>query len=47
MDYSEVWIETDPNLADSDGDGLSDGYGEDKNFNGYIDGDLNKTDYMI
>ena len=43
MDYSEVWIETDPNLADSDGDGLSDGYGEDKNFNGYIDGDLNKN----
>lgn len=37
------WIETDPNNPDTDGDGLSDGYGEDKNFNGYIDGDTNSN----
>ena len=37
--WDELWTETDPNQADSDGDGLSDGYGEDKNFNGGIDGD--------
>ncbi len=35
----EMWAETSPTKADSDGDGLSDGYGEDKNFNGRIDGD--------
>lgn len=33
----EVWEETSPNVADSDGDGLSDGYGEDKNANGRTD----------
>ncbi len=37
MDAGETWKETSPTLADSDGDGLSDGYGEDKNFNGYVD----------
>ncbi|NLB64956.1 MAG: hypothetical protein GX803_00585 [Lentisphaerae bacterium] len=37
MDTGELWLETDPNNPDTDGDGLSDGYGEDKNFNGYVD----------
>ncbi len=37
------WIETDPNNSDTDGDGLSDGYGEDKSFNGRIDGDSNSN----
>jgi hypothetical protein len=40
-EWSPSWTETDPNNTDSDGDGLSDGYGEDKNFNGSIDGDTN------
>lgn len=43
MDPTEVWTETDPNNPDSDGDGLLDGYGEDKNGNGFIDGDTNKN----
>jgi hypothetical protein len=42
IDSWETWLETSPTKADSDGDGLSDGYGEDKNFNGYIDGDTNR-----
>ena len=33
----EIWEETSPCLADSDADGLSDGYGEDTNFNGRVD----------
>ena len=33
----ETWEETSPCIADSDADGLSDGYGEDKNGNGYTD----------
>lgn len=37
----ETWTETSPTKADSDGDGLLDGYGEDKNFNRLIDGDTN------
>lgn len=37
IDPGEIWKETSPTSADSDGDGLSDGYGEDKNFNGYVD----------
>lgn len=41
MDAGEVWTETDPNNSDTDGDGATDGYGEDKNFNGKIDGDTN------
>jgi hypothetical protein len=42
MDSGETWLETDPNNPDTDGDGLSDGYGEDKDFNGVITGDTNK-----
>lgn len=38
---SETWIETDPNNRDTDGDNASDGYGEDKNFDGQIEGDNN------
>jgi len=38
-EWDTLWTETDPAQADTDVDGLSDGYGEDKNFNGYIDGD--------
>jgi len=41
MDPGETWTETDPNNPDTDGDGLSDGFGEDKNLDGVIDGDLN------
>lgn len=41
--WSPAWRETDPNNPDTDGDGLSDGYGEDKNFNGMIDGDINSN----
>ncbi len=41
LDGSDTWLETDPNNADTDLDGLSDGYGEDKNANGVIDGDAN------
>lgn len=41
VDAGETWLETSPTQADSDGDGLNDGYGEDKNFNGVIDGDAN------
>lgn len=41
MDAGEHWTETDPNNPDTDGDGLTDGYGEDNNFNGKIDGDTN------
>jgi hypothetical protein len=43
MDVGETWTETSPGLSDSDRDGLSDGYGEDKNFNGAIDGDTNSN----
>ena len=42
-DPGETWLETDPNNPDTDGDGLVDGYGEDKNFNGRIDGDTNSN----
>jgi hypothetical protein len=41
IDSFETWTETSPTNSDSDGDGLLDGYGEDKNFNGVIDGDTN------
>ena len=41
INSGETWLETSPNIADSDGDGLSDGYGEDKDFNGRIAGDVN------
>jgi glycosidase len=40
-DAGEVWLETDPTNPDTDGDGLSDGYGEDKDFDGKITGDTN------
>ncbi len=43
IDSFETWIETSPTKADSDGDALTDGYGEDKNFNGRIDGDTNNN----
>ena len=33
----ETWEESSANLADSDADGLSDGYGEDKDYNGRTD----------
>ncbi|WP_168442445.1 alpha-amylase family glycosyl hydrolase [Pontiella desulfatans] len=39
LDGSDTWLETDPNNADTDQDGLSDGHGEDVNANGTIDGD--------
>ncbi len=42
-EWSPSWTETDPNKSDTDGDGLSDGYGEDKNYNGWIDGDTNSN----
>lgn len=35
----ETWAETDPNNADTDGDGATDGFGEDKNGDGKIAGD--------
>ena len=41
IDPGETWSETDPNNRDTDGDAASDGYGEDKNFDGLIEGDLN------
>ncbi len=43
MDPGENWTETDPSNPDSDGDGLFDGFGEDRNFNGFIDGDTNRN----
>ncbi len=43
IDSFETWTETSPTSADSDGDTLKDGYGEDKNGNGYIDGDTNRN----
>ena len=39
MDPGEVWTETDPNNRDTDGDELTDGYGEDKDADGAIAGD--------
>ena len=41
--WNTNWIETSPTIADSDDDGLSDGYGEDKDFNGHIAGDTNSN----
>lgn len=43
IDAGETWTETSPTKNDSDEDGASDGYGEDKNFNGRIDGDANSN----
>ncbi|MGB6223131.1 alpha-amylase family glycosyl hydrolase [Haloferula sp.] len=41
MDPAETWTETSPTDADTDDDGLSDGFGEDADFNGAITGDSN------
>ncbi len=38
----ETWTETDPNNADTDDDGLTDGHGEDKDGDSYIAGDTNQ-----
>ena len=38
---SETWTETDPNNNDTDDDDLTDGFGEDQNFDGVIEGDAN------
>lgn len=38
-DAGETWSETSPTNADTDGDSLSDGYGEDKDADGTITGD--------
>lgn len=43
IDSWETWAETSPTKGDSDEDGLLDGFGEDKNFNGVIDGDTNNN----
>ena len=40
---SETWLETDPNNPDTDRDGATDGYSEDKNFDGVIEGDTNNN----
>jgi hypothetical protein len=40
VEAGETWTETSPTKADSDGDGLSDGTGEDKNSNGKTDLEL-------
>ena len=42
IEAGETWTETSPTKGDSDGDTLSDGFGEDRNFNGFIDGDADK-----
>lgn len=39
VDSGETWLETNPASADTDADGLSDGYGEDKDGDGKITGD--------
>lgn len=39
IDPGETWTETSPTLADTDKDGLSDGHGEDKDYNGLVAGD--------
>ncbi|OQW94601.1 MAG: hypothetical protein BWK77_08945, partial [Verrucomicrobia bacterium A1] len=41
--WTTNWTETSPNKSDSDADGLSDGYGEDKNADGRIAGDTNQN----
>jgi len=41
IDSGETWLETSPISADTDADGLSDGFGEDKDFSGTINGDSN------
>ncbi|MGD9873729.1 MAG: alpha-amylase family glycosyl hydrolase [Kiritimatiellia bacterium] len=41
--WDEAWTETDPNNSDTDSDGAKDGYGEDKDYNGWIAGDINSN----
>ena len=41
--WDDGWVETDPNNADTDGDGAQDGHGEDKNSDGAIGGDSNSN----
>ncbi|OQW96293.1 MAG: hypothetical protein BWK77_05440, partial [Verrucomicrobia bacterium A1] len=41
--FSGSWLETDPNDSDTDDDGASDGWGEDTNANGHIEGDVNSN----
>ncbi|MCH7224752.1 alpha-amylase family glycosyl hydrolase [Haloferula sp. A504] len=41
IDAGETWLETSPNDSDTDDDELSDGFGEDTDFNGGITGDTN------
>ncbi|MEC8614534.1 MAG: hypothetical protein VXY17_03920, partial [Verrucomicrobiota bacterium] len=41
MQPAESWTETDPNNPDTDGDGATDGFSEDTNFDGLIEGDAN------
>ena len=41
IDSFETWTETSTTNPDSDGDGLNDGYGEDKDLDGLIAGDTN------
>ncbi len=43
IDAGETWMETDPGNPDTDGDDLSDGYGEDRDANGLITGDTNRN----
>jgi len=43
IDSFETWTETSATKSDSDDDTLSDGFGEDKNANGLIDGDTNNN----
>ena len=43
MNAWEHWTETDPNNSDTDGDGASDGYGEDYDGDGWIASDLNSN----
>jgi len=39
---AEIWTETNPNNPDTDNDGATDGFGEDKNGDGQIAGDMNQ-----
>jgi hypothetical protein len=41
--WDAAWTETDPNNADTDGDGAQDGHGEDKDADGAIGGDSNSN----
>ena len=43
MQPTETWTETDPNNPDTDGDGATDGFSEDTNFDGLIEGDANSN----